>query len=181
MNTPDEKMLNREDASIVDLLNLEDIPRTADIISIAVQRASRLLRADLNRILVANGGLSLVEFRLLRLLNNSDVLSQKELTKEAYMEQGQVSRALASLEKKDYVSSCPYPLDRRVRLFSMRAKGNAAFQEARPKVQEHNAYITAFLEADDKALVVRSLQEIVRRSADSAAEVEGRAAAERGT
>lgn len=154
-----------------DLLNLGEVPRSANPISVAVQRASRLLRNDLDRILLAKSNLSLVDYRLLRHLANTEVATQKELSRSAQMEQGQVSRSLASLERRKMVSSCAYPKDRRVRLFSMLSEGRKAFLAVRPIFVEHNTRLTDFLDADEHARILDTLQKIVQNSARSAEQV----------
>ncbi len=156
-----------------DPLYLSDIPRSANIVSIAIQRASRMLRNDLNRMLLARGDLSLVDFRLLRHLNRSEVATQKELIKAAHMEQGQISRSLASLEKRGLVTSCAYPKDRRIRLFSMLPAGRAAFQAVRPTILRHNTQLTTFLSDDETDLILKSLRTIVTRSRRSTEDIEG--------
>ncbi|MEM9579426.1 MAG: MarR family winged helix-turn-helix transcriptional regulator [Pseudomonadota bacterium] len=152
----------------LDLLNLDDIPSSANILSIAIQRAARLLRADLNRVLMSHGDLGLVDFRLLRELSKVVVATQKSLINSIQLEQAQVSRSLASLEKRQLVSSCTYPKDRRVRLFTMEPKGRAAFDAVRPRVMAHNARLTAGLSQAEQAEVLQQLQSIVHKSAQSA-------------
>lgn len=155
-----------------DPLYLSDIPKSANIVSVAIQRASRMLRNDLNRMLLARGDLSLVDFRLLRHLNNSEVATQKELIKAAHMEQGQVSRSLASLEKRGLVTSCAYPNDRRIRLFSMLPPGRAAFQAVRPTILKHNTRLTTFLSKEETELILKSLRTIVVKSRRSTEDIE---------
>ncbi len=148
-----------------DVLNLEEIPRSASLLSIATQRAARKLKSDLHKLLMAHGDLGLADFRLLRHLSKADVATQKELALGAAMEQ--VSRSLASLEKRQMVQSCVYPNDRRVRLFSLLPKGRAAFESVRPKVAEHNANLSSHLTEEEEKQTLRVLGEIVRRSAQS--------------
>lgn len=116
---------------------------------------------------MAHGDLGLADFRILRQLSKVDVATQKELAQTIPMEQAQVSRSLASLQKRGMVQSCTFPNDRRVRLFSMLPAGRVTFETVRPKVAEHNANLTAHISQEEQAVTLRVLQEIVRRSADS--------------
>ncbi|MEX0283296.1 MAG: MarR family winged helix-turn-helix transcriptional regulator [Paracoccaceae bacterium] len=152
-----------------DLLCLNDMPDTANTLSVAIQRASRLLRADLHKLLMAHGDLGLADFRLLGQLSRVEVATQKDLAQAIPMEQAQVSRSLSSLEKRGLVQSCVFPNDRRVRLFSMLPKGRAAYDAVRPRVKAHNEFLTADLTDLQIAESLQVLQDVVRRSANSAA------------
>ena len=160
--------MNKANLENANLLNLNDVPGTANILSVAVQRASRLLKADLHKVLLSNSDLGLVDFRVLRYLDKVGAAAQKELVQGTLMEQAQVSRSLSSLEKRNMIKSGIFPNDRRVRLFSMLPRGRAAFEAVHPKVAQHNRGLTEHLSDDVQSQVLRILQDLVIRSAHSA-------------
>lgn len=132
------------------LLRLDTVPPGASLVSVATQRAARLLRGRLAEVLAGAGTLSLVDWRICLCLARDEEQTQKALVDFSGMEQGQVSRALARMEDRGLLTARQSAEDRRVRLFALTQKGRAWFEALRPVVSAYGARIDAALTPDEQ-------------------------------
>jgi len=141
------------------------VPPGASLLSVVAQRLSRFLRSQLGRLLINTGDISLVEWRIYIGLAQHDAVTQKDLIAFTEIEQGQVSRSLARMEKRHLIKSRQSTADRRVRLYSLTETGRAEFDTILPSV-------TAYHEAIDRALSPeeqRQFLDMAERIVDAAA------------
>ncbi|WP_136657617.1 MarR family transcriptional regulator [Nitratireductor sp. XY-223] len=149
------------------LLELEKIPASASLIAVATHRLSRLLRAQLGKVLAQCGGMSIAEWRILAGLDQQDGITQKHLIEFTKIEQGQLSRALAAMEERKLISSTRSDEDRRARIFSMTDKGRIFFEQILPSVTAHNRALDAAFSREEKALFLEMVARLAETSQQS--------------
>lgn len=158
------------------LLDLDNVPAGASLLSMATHRLSRQLRYQLGNLLARHGELSLVDWRICVGLSQQQTITQKELVNFTKMEQGQVSRSLAVLEKRELIRSSRCDLDKRARQFSMTDRGRVHFNRVLPAVAAYCEAIDQSLSPQEFEAFLEMAQRIARASADTSSDLTDRLA-----
>ena len=93
---------------------------------------AKLLDRCTTRLLQANSGLSVAEWRVLAQLALSSPASVRQLAEQAWVDRAEVSRAAASLERRGYVERRENGRDRRSPLLFCTEKGHELTRRVQP-------------------------------------------------
>ncbi|WP_165759831.1 MarR family winged helix-turn-helix transcriptional regulator [Falsiruegeria litorea] len=126
-------------------LRPEDFPKGMSVLAVSVFRLSRLLKAQVTRVVSQDKDINLVSWRILVGLRATSSATQRELVDFTKAEQAQLSRVLRQMEERGLIEAKPDPNDRRARVFTMTAKGKEKFQALLP-------FVADFADAVDTAL-----------------------------
>lgn len=140
-------------------------PEVASTLAVAVDRLHRRLRQVFSELLQREGGLSLPEWRVLVVLNNGGWMAQKDIVPETVMEQAQVSKALAKLERNGLVHVTAGESDRRVRRFALSPEGRVRHDALLPRVQAWRDHLDSALSRKARANFLAALQAIAECAA----------------
>ncbi len=156
------------------LLDLDNVPAGASLLSMTAHRLSRLLRYQIGDLLARHGELSLVDWRICVGLSQQQTITQKELVNFTKMQQGQVSRSLAVLEQRGLIRSSRCDRDKRARQFSMTDRGRVHFNRVLPAVAAYCEAIDQSLSPDEFEQFLEMAQRIAQASADTSSDLSER-------
>ena len=106
-------------------------------------------------------GFSPDEWRTLANLYNSEPMTSKEIVAQASISKVNVSRAIASLEKRNLIERHVDPTDRRRVLLRLNAKGKKIMRDLMPKVIEAEKSILSALNADEYKTLIQLMDKVV--------------------
>jgi len=103
-----------------------------DYLPYRVTLLAKLLDRWNTRLLQAQSGLSVAEWRVLAQLSNVSPASVRQLAEQAWVDRAEVSRAAASLERRGIVERKDNPKDRRSPLLFCTERGRALARKVSP-------------------------------------------------
>jgi DNA-binding MarR family transcriptional regulator len=103
-----------------------------DHIAVRIARITEIVTRIATRTIESRWGLSNTDLRLLNILDNSDPVSVSEISRRSHVDKAWVSRSLRDLDRRKLVVRHAHPLDTRVSLIEISAKGQALLDEVRP-------------------------------------------------
>ena len=113
------------------------------LVSYRLSRVQAKLNAQATRILRANGGLTLVQWRVLVLLNTFGETTVGQLARESQFDKALISRTAQSLVRQGFVRMRADEKDHRQHLLKMTAAGARIFHQAEPHMQARQAALVA--------------------------------------
>ncbi len=116
-----------------------------DYLPYRITLLAKLLDRCTNRLLQANTGLSVAEWRVLAQLAISSPASVRQLAEQAWVDRAEVSRAAASLERRELVERRENQKDRRSPLLYCSEKGLALARRVSPSRHEFHRGLTELL------------------------------------
>jgi len=141
--------------------------------------AARLLRRRFER-RGAEYGLSSAQWRLLVHLVRQDGASQARLAELLEIEPISVSRLIDRMEQAGWVTRCPDPKDRRVRIIHPTGKALEAFASVKAMAGEVYETALAGLEPREREILMRGLAVIAANLGEGDQAAEGARAAKEG-
>jgi len=99
-------------------------------------RVQAKLNAQGARLLKEVAGLSLAQWRIIAILGSDGETTSSELSRNAQIDKGLLSRKLKQLIAQKIVMSTPHKTDGRVLLLSLTDKGQKIFTDTLPHMQE---------------------------------------------
>jgi DNA-binding MarR family transcriptional regulator len=108
------------------------ILRLEDFLPYRLNRAAALASRHFSRIYRAEFGLTVPEWRVLATLGQLGTASAKEIGRDSAMHKTKVSRAVASLQKRRWVTRETDARDRRIEHLSLTTAGRAAYDRLAP-------------------------------------------------
>ena len=154
LNEPDRETTCPEKDPILG----QQIPDVASVIHVAVDRLHRIMRSEFDAFLKVTGDLKLAEWRVMAVLYGNGSMAQKDIIAAVVVEQAQVSRALASLNKAGLVLIRRGRKDKRVWLFSLSEKGKQLYETIKPLAVARRARLDGVLGEDGNAEFFRMLR-----------------------
>ncbi len=118
------------------------------------------------RLLARQCGLNIAQWRCVALLHLAGRSTHRDLARQAWVDRGEVSRALAELERRGLVSRTPNPGDGRSPLFALTAAGEALFLSFRPQWRRFQQQLNAALSSAELPLLDRALERLARACLD---------------
>ena len=118
------------------------------------------------KMLSDNCELTIAEWRVLSRLAPIDGATVRELSRMAWVDRAEVSRAAASLEAAGYTSRRPNPGDGRAPILFITAAGRALYARLLPIRAEFHRNLAADLSEDERILLDRLLYRIARKVSD---------------
>ncbi|MCP4789536.1 MAG: winged helix-turn-helix transcriptional regulator [Gammaproteobacteria bacterium] len=105
-------------------------------------------------------GLSVSEWRTLAVLNEMAPLSAKNIVMHSSMNKVKVSRAVASLIKREYIESHIDPADQRCNLIRLTRKGRRIMEHLIPMVKKLEEELLDGISIEEYQLLLRLMQKI---------------------
>lgn len=130
-----------------------------DFLSYRLSVVSRLINRRSTRYFNEQFDLTLAEWRALAQIAAGTNKTAKSIAEHTYADKGQVSRAVAGLQKKGLVRSKPNPADKRSVELYLTKKGTAIHAKIMPMRAEENELIAAILSAKE----FDAINEMLRR------------------
>jgi DNA-binding MarR family transcriptional regulator len=117
-------------------------------------------------------GISIPEWRVLVTLGENGVMTGKAVGAQTHMHKTKVSRAVAQLQQRKFVSRRPNRADLRESLLSLTPAGRAVYEELAPSALEFMDRLAEVVAPLDRPAFDRAMRELTRRSAELVAEAE---------
>ena len=147
------------------LLKLEDfLPHRLNVLSSLVSQA-------LTRV-YGRHGIGIPEWRVLVTLGENGVMTGKAVGAHTHMHKTKVSRAVAQLEQRKFLSRCANRADLRESFLSLTPAGRAIYEELAPSALEFMNRLGEVVAPADRPAFDRAMKQLTRRSAELVAEVE---------
>jgi DNA-binding MarR family transcriptional regulator len=145
-------------------LKLEDfLPYRLNVVATLVSQA-------LSRIYAERYDIGIPEWRVLVTLGQYGVMTGKQIGAHSHMHKTKVSRAVAQLEQRKFVSRRTNRADLRESFLSLTAAGRSAYEELAPSALEFSKRLVEVVEPTDRAALDRALRKLSERSAALVAE-----------
>ncbi|TPK74763.1 MarR family transcriptional regulator [Mesorhizobium sp. B2-4-15] len=135
-------------------------PETLDLESFLPYRLYRLadtVSREFSRIYKERHGLTRPEWRTLSGLGQHGTMTATELGEQSAMHKTKVSRAVAELERRRWLTRVPDENDRRVEHLALTKAGLVAYREMVPLAKAFERELLQRLSADERAAIVRGV------------------------
>ncbi|MCC7346109.1 MAG: MarR family transcriptional regulator [Variibacter sp.] len=152
------------DAPLATLRLEEFLPYRLNVLAVLVSQALARLYGD-------RYGISVPEWRVLVTLGQFGVMTGKAIGAHSHMHKAKVSRAVALLEQRAFVSRRANAADHRQALLSLTAAGQAIYQEFAPVAHAFSQRLLECLSPADRAALDRAIGQLTERSAAMVAEI----------
>jgi DNA-binding MarR family transcriptional regulator len=145
-------------------LKLEDfLPYRLNVVANLVSQA-------LSRIYAERYDIGVPEWRVLVTLGQYGVMTGKQIGAHSHMHKTKVSRAVAQLEKRKFVSRRTNRADLRESFLSLTSTGRNVYEDLAPSALEFTKRLVEVIDPTDRAALDRALRKLTERSAALAAE-----------
>lgn len=129
-------------------------------VTFLLSRTQNKLNAQASHVLKRHSDLSLVEWRVIRLLWAMEETTLSELAAEIQMDKGQLSRNVTAMINKDLIRSKPDPKDQRRQLLSLTNLGVKMNDQLIPIMQKRQDLLTSGISAKDMKVFQDVLSQI---------------------
>jgi len=147
------------------ILKLEDfLPHRLNVLSSLVSQA-------LTRV-YGQYGIGIPEWRVLVSLGQFGVMTGKAIGARTHMHKTKVSRAVAQLEARKFLTRRANRADLREAFLSLTPAGRAVYEELAPRALEFTNRLSEVVAASDRAAFDRAMRQLSERSAKLVAEGE---------
>src|SRR6516165_8310145 len=147
------------------LLKLEDfLPHRLNVLSSLVSQA-------LTRV-YGRYGISIPEWRVLVTLGENGVMTGKAVGAHTHMHKTKVSRAVAQLADRRFVTRRANRADMRESFLSLTPAGRALYEELAPSALEFMNKLAEVVASADRPAFDRAMKQLTKRSAELVAEIE---------
>ena len=130
------------------------------LISYRLARLQAKMNAKATRILKEHGGLSLMQWRVLVILDTFETTTITQIARESKFDKALISRTVQGLVRDKLISSRAEKSDLRQHNLKMTAKGRTAFEKAAPAMRARQAQLRAALSPDEYALFFDTLERL---------------------
>ena len=152
------------------MLKLEEfLPHRLNVLSSLVSQA-------LTRVYGRRYGIGIPEWRVLVTLGQYGVMTGKAIGEHTHMHKTKVSRAVAQLEERKFLTRRANRADLRESFLSLTPSGRAAYDEAAPIALDFTNRLAEVVPPADRTAFDRAIKLLTERSAKLVAEIEGRSA-----
>jgi len=142
-----------------------------DFLPYRLNVAATLVSQALSRIYAERYDIGVPEWRVLVTLGQYGVMTGKQIGAHSHMHKTKVSRAVAHLEKRKFVSRRTNRADLRESFLSLTTAGRNAYEELAPSALEFCKRLVEVVEPADRAALDRALRKLSERSAALVAEM----------
>jgi len=132
----------------------------ADYLPLKLLLVAKLIDLHVERLLKENSGISVAEWRVVAQLGVLHNGSVREMARQACVDPAEVSRSVASLEKRGFVERHVNVRDRRSPRFSLTPAGKAHFAAFRPHWRRFQKALVAKLSTAERDLTERAMMVI---------------------
>ncbi len=146
------------------LLKLEDfLPHRLNVLSSLVSQA-------LTRV-YGRYGIGIPEWRVLVTLGENGVMTGKAVGAQTHMHKTKVSRAVAQLEQRKFVTRRANRADLREAFLSLTPAGRAVYEQLAPRASDFTDRLAEVVSPADRAAFDRAMKHLTKRSAELVAEM----------
>ena len=117
-------------------------------------------------------GIGIPEWRVLVTLGQFGVLTGKTIGARTHMHKTKVSRAVAQLEARKFVTRKANRADLREAFLSLTPTGRAVYEELAPRARDFTEKLSEVVSASDRAAFDRAVAQLTERSAELVAKSE---------
>ena len=150
------------------LLRLDEfLPHRLNVLSSLVSQA-------LTRV-YGRHGIGIPEWRVLVTLGENGVMTGKAVGAQTHMHKTKVSRAVAQLEDRKFVTRKANRADLREAFLSLTPAGRAVYEELAPRARDFTEKLSEVVPAADRAAFDRAVAQLTQRSAELVAKDERKA------
>jgi DNA-binding MarR family transcriptional regulator len=128
-----------------------------DYLPLKLLLVAKLIDMQVERLLKENSGITVAEWRVVAQLGVLHNGSVREMARQACVDPAEVSRSIASLEKRGFVERHVNVRDRRSPRFSLTAAGKAHFAAFRPHFRRFQKALVAKLSVAERDLTEHAL------------------------
>jgi DNA-binding MarR family transcriptional regulator len=111
--------------------------------------------------------LTIPEWRVLAVISQAEKVAARDVVSRTPMDKMTVSRAVASLEAKDFVSRATSESDRRVSMLSLSKNGRALFDRVAALALEIEDELMSSFEPDERTQFIALLAKLESRTGDA--------------
>ena len=129
----------------------------SDYLPLKLLLVAKLIDLKVSRLLDANSGLSVAEWRVVAQLGVLKNGSVREMARQACVDPSEVSRSVAALEKRGFVARHANERDRRSPRFSLTQTGKRHFAHFRPHWRRFQKALAAKLTPTERELTEHAL------------------------
>jgi DNA-binding MarR family transcriptional regulator len=137
-----------------------------DYLPLRLILVAKLLDLNVARLLAARSKLTVAEWRVVAQLAVLRHASVREMARQACIDPAEVSRSVASLERRGYVARHANPRDRRSPRFTLTSSGARHFATIRPHWRKFQRTLVAKLGKRNRLVTEHALAAIARASLD---------------
>lgn len=109
-------------------------------------------------------GISRDDWRVLVAVNQARHMRATDIAQHTALDKMQVSRAIARLEKKGFLSRTADTDDKRQQILAVTPAGQAAYREVSPLMMARNDYLLQDLTPAEREVLQRSLDQVLNRA-----------------
>lgn len=135
----------------------------------ALNRAAEAASLGFQKIYKARYGMLRTEWRVLFHLGRYGAMTAREICDRADLHKTKVSRAVAALEARRFLTRSPVESDRRHEVLALTASGMASYRDLSEEARRFDRELAARLSPEDLVALRRSLDRL-RRSAEGASD-----------
>ena len=132
-----------------------------DFVTYRIAQLHPKLNSQAAHILREHAGLSLVQWRIVALLQVAGrPISSRELTLQVSMDQGLFSRSLKTLVADGLVSTAVDPTDQRRSLLTLTKTGLALYEKTIPVMRQRQKHLMRNLSVEEREVLFRALDKL---------------------
>jgi len=109
-------------------------------------------------------GISRDDWRVLVAVNQARHMRATDIAQHTALDKMQVSRAIARLEKKGFLSRTADTDDKRQQILAVTPAGQAAYREVSPLMMARNDYLLQDLTPAEREVLQRYLEQVLNRA-----------------
>ena len=117
--------------------NAEPVLKLEEFLPYRLNVLAETVSLALSRIYSERYGIGIPEWRVIATLGQFDVVTAKDVGAHSHMHKTKVSRAVASLERKGFVTRKPNPDDLREAFLMLTHKGRSTYRELAPMLAKY--------------------------------------------
>ncbi|UWR23349.1 MarR family winged helix-turn-helix transcriptional regulator [Sulfitobacter sp. S190] len=136
--------------------------RLTSFVTFRLARTQNKLNAQITHYLKTHSDISLVDWRVLRLLEAMGDTTMSQLARLLQMDKGQLSRKITGLVKRALVNSRTDEIDSRQQILSIADEGRAIVEAMLPRALARQAMLTAEISQEELAQFLDVLGRIDR-------------------
>ena len=129
-----------------------------------IARLHARLDAQATEILKTHAKISLSEWRVLAVLTNPSVETQKDVLEAMGLDKGQISRTLKRLEANGFINLALSEHDHRQRQISLTGTGDQLVKKMFPIMMERQAHLQSGLEAGETDKLFELIEKLEQKS-----------------
>ncbi|MAM62218.1 MarR family winged helix-turn-helix transcriptional regulator [Maritimibacter sp. UBA3975] len=120
------------------------------------------LAAQARSVIAGHGGLSLPQWRVLRVIGMRVATSSTAVRKSLGFDKSQFSKTVSSMVEADLIRVGPHARDRRQSELNLTPKGQAALDQLGPVLDDRNKHLLATLSPTERKVIATALAKLSR-------------------